>query len=39
LLAIKDNYPKIVITMDHFSGNTVEGIETKDLNSFLLCNL
>lgn len=38
LLAIKDNYPKIVITMDTFSGNTVEGIEIVALETFLLTN-
>ena len=38
LLAIKDNYPKIVITMDPFSGNTVEGIEIIALETFLLTN-
>ena len=38
LLAIKDNYPKIVITMDLFSGNTVEGIEIVALETFLLTN-
>lgn len=38
LLAIKDNYPKIVITMDFFSGNTVEGIEIVALETFLLTN-
>jgi hypothetical protein len=36
LLAIKDNYPKIVITMDTFSGNTVEGIAILDLETFLV---
>lgn len=36
LLAIKDNYPKIVITMDAFSGNTVEGIAILDLETFLV---
>lgn len=36
LLAIKDNYPKIVITLDAFSGNTVAGIEIVDLETFLL---
>ena len=36
LLAIKDNYPKIVITMDNFSGNTVEGIAILDLETFLV---
>jgi predicted AAA+ superfamily ATPase len=38
LLAIKDNYPKIVITMESFSGNTVEGIEIVQLENFLLTN-
>jgi hypothetical protein len=36
LLAIKDNYPKIVITLEAFSGNTMEGIEIVDLETFLL---
>lgn len=36
LKIIPDNYPKKVVTMEAFSGNTVEGIETQDLNSFLL---
>lgn len=35
LQKIKDNYPKRVVTMDSFSGNTVEGIESIDLRSFL----
>ncbi|WP_410000021.1 ATP-binding protein [Membranihabitans marinus] len=35
LQAIDDNYPKTVITMDSYSGNTVEGIQTIDLISFL----
>jgi len=33
---IRDNYPKTVVTMEVFSGNTVEGIEAIDLSSFLL---
>ena len=33
---ISDNYPKTVITMDAFSGNTYEGISNIDLRSFLL---
>jgi len=33
---IPDNYPKKVVTMQAFSGNTVEGIETQDLRSFLM---
>jgi len=36
LKKINDNYPKTVITMEAFSGNTVEGIEAIDLRSFLL---
>ncbi len=36
LKQIKDNYPKKVITMDSFLGNTVEGIETQSLRSFLM---
>lgn len=33
---IPDNYPKTVITMDAFSGNTYEGISNIDLRSFLM---
>ena len=33
---INDNYPKTVITLDPFTGNTVEGIQAMDLESFLL---
>jgi len=33
---IPDNYPKKVVTMQAFSGNTVNGIETQDLRSFLM---
>ncbi|MFC3414165.1 ATP-binding protein [Algoriphagus hitonicola] len=36
LKMIADNYPKVVITMDAFHGNTHEGIQTRDLRSFLL---
>lgn len=35
LKKIKDNYPKMVVTMDVFSGNTVEGIKIVDLRTFL----
>lgn len=35
LKKIGDNYPKMVITMDSFSGNTHEGIQTTDLGRFL----
>ncbi|MDP2088621.1 MAG: ATP-binding protein [Flavobacteriaceae bacterium] len=36
---INDNYPKTVITMDVFTGNTYEGIATVDLRSFLLSKI
>jgi len=36
LKMIADNYPKVVITMDAFQGNTHEGILTMDLRNFLL---
>jgi hypothetical protein len=36
LKMIADNYPKLVITMDTFPGNTHEGIGTMDLRNFLL---
>lgn len=36
LKKIADNYPKMVITMDAFPGNTHEGIQAVDLRSFLL---
>jgi predicted AAA+ superfamily ATPase len=35
LAKIKDNYPKIVVTLDEFEGNTYEGIELKSLSNFL----
>lgn len=35
LQKINDNYPKMVVTMDAFSGNTVDGILSVDLRSFL----
>lgn len=35
LLKIKDNYPKLVVSMDEFSGNTYEGIEHIHLRKFL----
>jgi predicted AAA+ superfamily ATPase len=35
LQKIKDNYPKTVITMDTFEGNTFQGIMLLDLGSFL----
>lgn len=36
LKKIKDNFPKMVITLDAFYGNTDEGILATDLRSFLL---
>jgi predicted AAA+ superfamily ATPase len=36
LLKIKDNYPKMVVTLDEFTGNTYEGIQPKTLKEFLL---
>ena len=35
LKKINDNYPKTVITMDTFNGNSFQGITTIDLRSFL----
>ncbi|MFC5284027.1 ATP-binding protein [Pedobacter alpinus] len=35
LKRIKDNYPKEVITLDTFTGNSVEGIFATDLRTFL----
>jgi len=35
LKSIPDSYTKMVITMDAFSGNTYEGIQSIDLRSFL----
>ena len=35
LKSIPDSYTKMVITMDAFSGNTYEGIQSVDLRSFL----
>jgi predicted AAA+ superfamily ATPase len=32
---IKDNYPKIVVSMDEFAGNTREGIQHINLKDFL----
>jgi predicted AAA+ superfamily ATPase len=36
LKKINDNFPKMVITLDSFHGNTDEGIIATDLRSFLL---
>lgn len=35
LMKIKDNYPKMVITLDDFKGNTYEGIFHQTLREFL----
>ncbi len=35
LIKIKDNYPKFVVTMDEFKGNTMEGIKCLSLREFL----
>jgi predicted AAA+ superfamily ATPase len=32
---IRDHYPKIVVSMDEFSGNTLNGIQHKNLREFL----
>lgn len=36
LLKIQDNYPKIVISEDEFSGNTYEGIQHYTIRKFLM---
>jgi uncharacterized protein len=38
LLKIKDQYPKIVVTLEGFKGNTYEGIKTLSIREFLLRN-
>ena len=35
LLAISDNYPKIVVSEDHFSGNTYQGVRHMQIRDFL----
>ncbi len=35
LLAINDNYPKQVITLNRYTGNTVKGVEIIELREFL----
>jgi len=37
-LKIKDQYPKIVVTLEGFKGNTYEGIKTLSIREFLLRN-
>jgi predicted AAA+ superfamily ATPase len=34
--AIKDNYPKFVVTMDDFGSDNVDGVKHKNLEEFLL---
>ena len=36
LLKIQDNYPKIVVTKDTFSGNSYEGIRHCPIRQFLM---
>lgn len=36
LQKIKDNYPKMVVTLDDFNGNTIDGIKQVNLLQFLL---
>lgn len=36
LLAIEDNYPKMVVTMDAFDGVSYQGIKALDLRRFLM---
>lgn len=36
LLAIEDNYPKMVVTMDVFDGASFQGVKALDLRSFLM---
>jgi predicted AAA+ superfamily ATPase len=36
LLAIKDNYPKYVVTLDEYSGSSFEGIIHVPLRTFLV---
>jgi predicted AAA+ superfamily ATPase len=36
LLQIKDNYPKIVVTMDEKFSNTYQGIEHVPIRKFLM---
>lgn len=36
LLLISDNYPKLVITNDQFTGNTYQGVEHVNIRDFLM---
>jgi predicted AAA+ superfamily ATPase len=38
LLAIPDNYPKIVVSEDQFTGNTYEGVKYMPIRRFLVAN-
>ncbi|HEV3412525.1 MAG TPA: ATP-binding protein [Puia sp.] len=38
LLAIPDNYPKIVVSEDQFTGNTYEGVKYMHIRRFLAAN-
>ncbi|MBW6484246.1 MAG: ATP-binding protein [Vicingaceae bacterium] len=35
LLMIKDNYPKMVLSLDNFTGNSYKGIEHKNIMEFI----
>ncbi len=39
LLAVKDHYPKLVVTLDNLAGGTVEGVRLVHLEDFLLNRL
>ena len=36
LLKIQDNYPKLVVTQDDFSGNSYQGIMHESIRNFLM---
>lgn len=36
LLAIKDNYPKVILTMDKVKGKEIDGIKVINIIDFLL---
>ena len=38
LLAIDDNYPKMVVTLNAFDGSSYQGVKVVDLRSFLMRN-
>lgn len=38
LLGIKDNYPKIILTLDPLAVGTVDGVQIINLMYFLLSN-